>query len=493
VRRILALFFSALLLWSLIAITNHYLASWHVYLFVGGLFVTFGALQLPLRAGLYASLLAGLLCDAGAGTRFGLHAVLFGLVHGLVFNLRGRLDRDGTVVQVVVALLANLACFSVCRSPKSAPARARRRVAAAALGSALVATGPRAHRPVVFRGAAPGAGAGRSADGVPGTPRGGVTGGPPPPRPPSPDGRHRCQSRRPPGPPGGSPLHVPAAHFLFLFCLGAMLLVLAADLAYQQLFRTDAYKEVERMQNERRVLLPGPRGEIVDREGRVLVGNRSRWAVVLYLGELRQEFLRERIQIRKNYREAGDKDMPTRAQMERIARATVVQRYLDQVNAALGSKVRVDSAQLQQGFQQERLLPYTLVDDLSPEECARLIERLPVRSPLQVYASSTRYYPYDSAAAHTLGYVSVNPDIDAQDFPGEDLHTFKMKGSIGRDGLEKQFDARNSRAKPVAPSSASIPTATASTNRSTAAPRSRAESRHFARHRPAARRREMPD
>ena len=110
-RRILALFFSALLLWSLIAITNHYLASWHVYLFVGGLFVTFGALQLPLRAGLYASLLAGLLCDAGAGTRFGLHAVLFGLVHALVFNLRGRLDRDGTVVQVIVALLANLALF----------------------------------------------------------------------------------------------------------------------------------------------------------------------------------------------------------------------------------------------------------------------------------------------------------------------------------------------------------------------------------------------
>ena len=230
--------------------------------------------------------------------------------------------------------------------------------------------------------------------------------------------------------------------FFFYFVLGAMLLLLAADLAYQQLFRTDAYKEVERMQNERRILLPGPRGEIVDREGRVLVGNHSRWAVVLYLGELRQEFLRERIQIRKNYREAGDQDMPTRTQMERIARATVVQRYLDQVNAALGSTVRVDSAHLQQGFQQERLLPYTLVDDLSPEECARLIERLPVRSPLQVYASSTRYYPYDSAAAQTLGYVSVNPDIDAQDFPGEDLHTFKMKGSTSRDGLEKQFDAQ---------------------------------------------------
>jgi rod shape-determining protein MreD len=111
VRRILALFLSALLLWSVVAIVNHYLAPWHVFLFVGGLFVTYIALQLPLRTGLYAALLAGLLCDAGSGTRFGLHAVLFGLAHGLVFNLRGRLDRDGTVVQVVVALLVNLGLF----------------------------------------------------------------------------------------------------------------------------------------------------------------------------------------------------------------------------------------------------------------------------------------------------------------------------------------------------------------------------------------------
>jgi hypothetical protein len=43
--------------------------------------------------------------------RFGLHAVLFGLAHGFVFNLRGRLDRDGTATQVVVALLANLGLF----------------------------------------------------------------------------------------------------------------------------------------------------------------------------------------------------------------------------------------------------------------------------------------------------------------------------------------------------------------------------------------------
>ncbi|HET7534852.1 MAG TPA: penicillin-binding transpeptidase domain-containing protein, partial [Candidatus Didemnitutus sp.] len=45
-----------------------------------------------------------------------------------------------------------------------------------------------------------------------------------------------------------------------------------------------------------------------------------------------------------------------------------------------------------------------------------------------------------SAAAHVLGYTGIDDNPVAEDFPGEDLLTFKMKGSFGRDGLEKKFD-----------------------------------------------------
>ncbi|HYD83430.1 MAG TPA: peptidoglycan glycosyltransferase, partial [Opitutus sp.] len=228
---------------------------------------------------------------------------------------------------------------------------------------------------------------------------------------------------------------------LFYFILAALLLTLVAGLAYQQLIKTDTYHERERVQNQRRVLVPGPRGNIYDREGRLLVRNRPRFAVVLYLDELRAEFRRSYLTVRNNYRQSGDKDLPSSSQMEQIARATVVQRYLDQVNAILGRSEKVDTADLRKHFVRELLLPYTLIGDLAPEEYARLIERLPVQSPLQVYTSSTRDYPYGSAAAHTLGYVSVDPDIDNQNLPGEDLTTFKMKGSVGKTGLEAAFDS----------------------------------------------------
>lgn len=228
----------------------------------------------------------------------------------------------------------------------------------------------------------------------------------------------------------------------FYFVIVVLLLTLAGGLAYQQLLNRDRHRDTERMQNQRRILVPGPRGNIYDREGRMLVGNRARFAAVLYLDELRPDFRREFIRIRKNYRETGDVDLPTSAQLEQIARTTVVQRYLDQVNDIIHRAATVDRADLMKHFARQLLLPYTLIDDLEPGDYARLVERLPVRSPLQVMASSTRFYPYGSAAAHTLGYVGVEPDIDAEDFPGEDLKTFKLKGTIGRDGLEKIFDSQ---------------------------------------------------
>jgi penicillin-binding protein 2 len=220
-----------------------------------------------------------------------------------------------------------------------------------------------------------------------------------------------------------------------------LLLVLVCGLAYQQIIKGAMHHEQERQQNERRIITPGSRGDMLDRNGKLLVGNRPRNAVVLYLDELRPEFSKEFIDIRKNYRNGGDKDLPTNAQMERIAHVTVVKRYLEQVNGILGRTDAVDAGGLQRHLERQLLLPYVLVDDLKPEEFARLIEQLPVNSPLQLYKSSTRFYPYGEAAAHVLGYVGVNENEDAEEFPGEDLTTLKMKGSVGRDGLEKQFDA----------------------------------------------------
>jgi penicillin-binding protein 2 len=248
----------------------------------------------------------------------------------------------------------------------------------------------------------------------------------------------------------------------FYFVIAALLLTLIGGLAYQQLIRADVYRDAEKKQTQRRILIPGPRGSIWDRNGKLLAGNRPRFSVVLYLDELRKEFRREHIRVVKNYREMvgqdmpgadrreqlqayrakqREKELPSDAQLVKIARYQVVQTYLDQINQALGRRETVDSKELEDHIRHQLLLPYVLLDDLTADEYAKLLEQLPVRSPLQVYASSTRHYPNASAAAHTLGFVRMREDIQAAEgFPGAELTTFKIKGVAGRDGLERQFE-----------------------------------------------------
>ncbi len=110
-RRWLITFAAMLLLWSLVAQCNHYLAPYGVSLFVGGLLVTFAALRLALRNGLVATLLTGLAVDALEPVPFGTHLLLFAGLHVAIYHLRSRFPREEVILGVVTALLANLALF----------------------------------------------------------------------------------------------------------------------------------------------------------------------------------------------------------------------------------------------------------------------------------------------------------------------------------------------------------------------------------------------
>lgn len=110
-RRFAVQFATLVLLWTIVAQLNHALAPWRLYLWIGGLFITYGALNLPLRCGLLASFFAGLQCDAASGLTLGWHGFLFAAGHAALFHLRDRLPREEVVGRVVIALLLNLALF----------------------------------------------------------------------------------------------------------------------------------------------------------------------------------------------------------------------------------------------------------------------------------------------------------------------------------------------------------------------------------------------
>ncbi len=105
-----------LLLWWLTGLANHYLAvfhvpllgDWSVYLYLGGLLVTYAALRLDAAHGLTATVLTAFMVDALEPVPFGTSLFLFTIVHCTVLYGRQRFPREGAVFAIVVALLANL-------------------------------------------------------------------------------------------------------------------------------------------------------------------------------------------------------------------------------------------------------------------------------------------------------------------------------------------------------------------------------------------------
>lgn len=227
---------------------------------------------------------------------------------------------------------------------------------------------------------------------------------------------------------------------LVYLVIGICMLALVGGLGYRQLLQQEAFEAAAERQNYRRILMPGPRGIIYDRNGQVLVGNRPLFSAVVYLNELRVEFREEYYNLVRRQRELGlNQD---RYFLNTEARRGVVQRYMNRLNTLLGKNGSVDSKEIERHFSQSLLLPFPLVQDLSREEYARLIEQIPVDSPIQILSGNARWYPHGDAAAHTLGFVSDSIEFPEGTVPGDTLLTFRNEGQIGRSGLEKQFNTQ---------------------------------------------------
>lgn len=226
--------------------------------------------------------------------------------------------------------------------------------------------------------------------------------------------------------------------------LALLATALVSKLAYEQFVKGAEYRERERFQTMRRIIQPGPRGNIYDRNGILLVGNRARFSAVTYLNELRGEFrtaLLSRIREIREEEERTGIEVPTSYNdLVWNARTRVLQDQLDIVNRILDRDETLQRRDVERHFSTNLLLPFTLISDLNEEEYARLVDQLPPDSPIGVQTLNSRYYPFGSAAAHVLGYVREEIETEAENTPGADLASYGYKGKTAMAGLERSFD-----------------------------------------------------
>ena len=89
------------------------------------------------------------------------------------------------------------------------------------------------------------------------------------------------------------------------------------------------------------------------------------------------------------------------------ARYAVVQNYVEIVNQLTGRNTQLSLNEVKKHWRRKLVLPMEICGDLTNEEYALLIERLPPESPIQIQAKAVRHYPQGYLASHVLGYVEV--------------------------------------------------------------------------------------
>lgn len=188
----------------------------------------------------------------------------------------------------------------------------------------------------------------------------------------------------------------------FALTLSVLFVMLAAGLFYNQILRYGYYSRLSKNNSIRVLPIPGPRGNIYDRNGRPLVTNRLSFDVVAVSGEFRDR--------------------------RKIARM---------LSGVLG----MTGEDIIRAFEKADARPYAstvIVEDVPKEKAIALEEALVDTDGLTVETTSRRDYVHKASGSHVVGYLSR---ITEDELEGLSDYGYGPRDLMGRSGIEKRYDA----------------------------------------------------
>lgn len=266
-----------------------------------------------------------------------------------------------------------------------------------------------------------------------------------------------------------------------------ILLVLAVFVVYElrlvqwQVFQGDEFEQLSLSNRTDTIQIDAARGEILDRNGTVLTGNRTSYNIVydaldmdysarnatilqvLDLLESRDEEWRDRLPIvlaedgTYQYTEDSDSEIATLQEFLELAEyataedcMTALARQYDCQGYSLEDArnvVSVRYSMTQDGF--SRTNPYVIAEDVSAETVGVISEHAQEWPGIETRVSVTRYYGEDgSLAPHVVGYTGA---ITAEQYDAavengtaysseDNLSGYKWTDTRGQSGLEAAFE-----------------------------------------------------
>lgn len=178
--------------------------------------------------------------------------------------------------------------------------------------------------------------------------------------------------------------------------------LLVLGLSYNQVLRYGYYSRLAKNNSIRIIPIAGPRGNIYDRNGKVLVTNRLSFNVAVISNELR----------------------------DRMKAARILKEILD-----------MPGEEIVEAFDKADSRPYApvvIAEDVPKDKAIALEEEGADIDGLMVETASKRDYVLKSAGSHIFGYLS---EITEDELEELSEYGYRPRDLVGRDGIEKYYDA----------------------------------------------------
>jgi len=251
----------------------------------------------------------------------------------------------------------------------------------------------------------------------------------------------------------------PQLRALAVVVLGG-LFVLLAGLWWVQVVSAKDYQANLETQSFRTVRIPAVRGRILDRNGITLAENRPTYNVGLYLEELSKPFeaaysnevararsdLKQQLAVEekrlhrrltKDERKRFLLTSKERGRIRQEARYEVASNVVMQVSYRLRQPLTLNPTNFERHYETRLALPCPVLTNMNPVQIALFEEQSSSRMGVDLEVQSTRFYPYNSTAAHVLGHLQR----DDSSMEGEEaFFSFRLPDYRGSVGVEFGFD-----------------------------------------------------
>ena len=223
---------------------------------------------------------------------------------------------------------------------------------------------------------------------------------------------------------------------VFLVLVGAVFLLLVARLFTLQVLDASQYAEQALQNRIRTNVIKATRGEIYDREGKLLAKNTTGYQVI---HSHTQPLSPKDVALLKEIKNMTQEQIDTRLSQERKAVAERIKETIGDIKKISQiTGYQVDYL-IDRFFKQQRMgtdKKILVIEDLEKQVALRAIEKID-NDRIDIVEYNKRYYPEDSLASHVIGYVKP---ISEKEFKDLEKEGYRNSDLIGKKGVERSYD-----------------------------------------------------